>query len=326
MKKKLLFLSFGLVTLTGNVFGQQDMALTHFIFNKMNFNPGATAIDQGICGTLIYRNQWDKVNGAPNSFVLNVEGDVTRWLPVKVGLTAYHDEIGFARQTNAALNVSYPIPLSPGLLQVGVGLGLQNYGMDPTWVPPSTLLDPSLPTGYGASKFDMNFGVYFKGLSGYYAGISSTHLTGPTFAANGSIVPLPGAQGADYDAARHYYVMGGYKYSLPNNDVLDGNVLVQTELVKTSAAINARYLWQNKAYGGLTYRTTDEVGIMIGADIMKMMGNWNKVLPRFIVGYSYDFTINKLSNISTGSHEILLKYCYYLPPIPIQTSKHPRWL
>lgn len=324
MKKKLLFLSLGLTTFGANVFGQQDMALTHFIFNKMNFNPGATAIDEGICGTLIYRNQWDKVNGAPNSFILNVEGDITRWLPIKAGITAYHDEIGFTRQSNAALNVAYPLTLSPGTLQIGVGLGMQNIGMDPTWVPPSTINDPSLPTAFGSTQFDMNFGIYFKGLAGYYAGISSTHLTAPSFEADGSQVA--GSPNPIYDAARHYYIMGGYKYGLSSGDDIDGNVLVETDMIKTSASINARYLWQNKAYGGLTYRTSDEVGVMLGADIMKMMNNWTKAAPRFIIGYSYDFTINKLSSISTGSHEIMLKYCYYLPPIPIQTAKHPRWL
>ena len=42
---------------------QQDIALTHFIYNKFAVNPGATGIEEGLCGNLIYRNQWDKVNG-----------------------------------------------------------------------------------------------------------------------------------------------------------------------------------------------------------------------------------------------------------------------
>jgi hypothetical protein len=91
---------------------------------------------------------------------------------------------------------------------------------------------------------------------------------------------------------------------------------MRTDLVKFSADINARYIWNNIAYGGLTYRISDAIGIMVG---------WNPI-KNLTVGYSYDVTINKLSNVSKGSHEILLKYCYKLPPIPIATSKHPRWL
>jgi hypothetical protein len=54
---------------------------------------------------------------------------------------------------------------------------------------------------------------------------------------------------------------------------------------------------------------------MIGAD----GGNW-------IAGYSYDITMNKLRDISKGSHEIAVRYLIPLPEPPLQKAKHPRWL
>jgi hypothetical protein len=52
-----------------------------------------------------------------------------------------------------------------------------------------------------------------------------------------------------------------------------------------------------------------------------------KPMERFTIGYSYDFTmLNKLSSISRGSHELMIKYCMFLPPLPTQSSRHPRWL
>jgi hypothetical protein len=86
--------------------------------------------------------------------------------------------------------------------------------------------------------------------------------------------------------------------------------------VKLSADINARYVWRNKAYGGLTYRTSDALAVMFGYKPSKDL----------TIGYSYDVSVNRLAGVSRGSHEIMLKYCYYLPPAPIQKSKHPRWL
>jgi hypothetical protein len=47
------------------------------------------------------------------------------------------------------------------------------------------------------------------------------------------------------------------------------------------------------------YRTTDAVLILLGANINS-----------FMVGYSYDISVNKFSNISWGTHEIMLRYCY----------------
>ena len=92
--------------------------------------------------------------------------------------------------------------------------------------------------------------------------------------------------------------------------------LLRTDLVKVSADINARYLWKDIAYGGLTYRTSDAIAIMLGYSPIKNL----------TVGYSYDISVNKLSSVSRGSHEIMVKYCHFLPPVPIQKSKHPRWL
>ena len=71
MKKNLLVLSLFITVLGGAVYGQQDKLITHFMYDKMSLNPGKTGMDGGICASSIYRNQWDKVNGAPNSIVLN---------------------------------------------------------------------------------------------------------------------------------------------------------------------------------------------------------------------------------------------------------------
>ena len=76
MKKSIFAISSLLTLTTGVVFGQQEKLLTHFIYDRMSINPGSTGMDQGISGTMVYRNQWDKVNGAPNSFLFNAEGNI----------------------------------------------------------------------------------------------------------------------------------------------------------------------------------------------------------------------------------------------------------
>ncbi len=115
---------------------QQDIALTHFIYNKFAINPGATGIEEGLCGNLIYRNQWDKVNGAPNSVVFNAEVNMEsfgKWTG-GFGLNFTHDAIGFNRQNNVMLNYSHHIQLGNGRLGIGLGVGMVNFGMNPTWV------------------------------------------------------------------------------------------------------------------------------------------------------------------------------------------------
>lgn len=322
MKRRLLVFS-TLFTLTASVsFAQQDKLITHFIFDKMSFNPAAAGINDGFCATTIYRNQWDKVNGAPNSAVLNVEGNFSRWLPMGGGISFYHDAIGFTRQNNVLLNLNYQRPMNPGTISVGLGIGIINVGMNPDWVPPVTLVDPSLPTGYSDIKMDLNAGIYWKGAQDYYVGFSSTHVNEPVLddSTPGTTAPV-----VTYNSARHYYLMGGKSFIdvFDNGGDIDGNVLIRTDAVKVSADINVRYMMDDLYYGGLTYRTSDAIAVMAGVRPFELM----KTGPRnLLIGYSYDITINKLASVSRGSHEVMMKYCYYLPPIPIQTSKHPRWL
>lgn len=297
-----------LLTLTSSVFAQQDKLITHFIYDKMTINPGSTGLEKGICGTLMYRNQWDKVNGAPNSAIFNVESNMGRWMPINLGLSFYHDAIGFARQNNLLLNISYPIPvtIAGGTLAIGLGVGMVNFGMDPTWIPPTTAIDPTLPASTSATNVDMNAGIYFRHNQGkWFAGISSTHLSESALTA------------VDYKTFRHYNILGGYKIDLGNSGrAIDIQSMVRTDFVKFSADINVRYLHDQWFYGGLSYRVSDAVALMVG------------IIPirNFVIGYSYDITINKLSNISRGTHEIALRYCYIIPPPPVTIHRNPRWL
>jgi len=319
MKKRLLILSTLLLTATGAM-AQQDMLVTHFIFNKMMFNPAAAGIDDGFCGTMLYRNQWDRVNGAPNSALLNVEGKLDRWVPMGAGITFAHDAIGFNRQNNVLLNLNYQRDISThGTLSAGVGVGIMNFGLNPTWVPPVTMIDATLPASSSATTLDMNFGLYWKGRARpYYIGLSATHLTAPSLEQS-SVLAI--ANGVDYNAARHYYAMGGYTFAgiLANGEgSIDAQTMVRTDFIKTSVDLNVRYLHANLFYAGVTYRTFDGVAFMGGFMPPMVRG--------LMIGYSYDLTLNKLSTISRGSHEVVLKYCYYLPPIPRTVTLHPRYL
>jgi len=304
------------VIFTASVSAQQDKLITHFIYDKMSINPGKTGMGMlnTICATSLYRNQWDKVSGAPNSAVLNIEADLSRFFPGGIGLAFYHDAIGFSRQNNVILNYSYPITIGSGTLGLGIGVGIMNYGMDPLWVPPTSNPDNSLPIGFAATNLDVNFGAYYNGKD-FYAGISSTHLT--------ETLLKQSVNNFDhtYQTARHYYLMGGKKFQDILGGTIDAQVLMRTDMVKFSADINARYIYDfgnsKVGYGGMTIRSSDGIALMFGYT----------PLENLTVGYSYDLTLfNKLASISRGSHELLVRYCYNIPEPPKQNARHPRWL
>lgn len=314
MKLRLLIITVLTLCFGGAVSAQQDKVITNYMYDQMSINPGETGINEGICATTIYRNQWDQVSRAPNSTLLNVEANMNRWFPGGLGISLYADRIGFTAQNSVVLNYSYPLELTGyGVLGIGVGVGIMNYGYNPLWEPPqqgTVGIDQTLPDAWSATGLDLNFGLFFKGDADYYVGLSSTHLTETAIESKSSVT------NDDYDSRRHYYIMGGKVFRGIGPGDIKADAIVRTDFAKATVELTGRYLWNNFAYGGLGVRTTEHVSILLGV----------QPIQDLTVGYSYDITTNRLAGISKGSHEILLKYCYYLPPPPIQKSKHPRWL
>lgn len=312
MKRILRLLSIACVSTMSATYAQQDPASTHSMYTKMNFNPGATGAGDGICGTLIYRNQWDKVNGAPNSVFFSAEANLDRFVKnLGVGIGAIHDAIGFNRKNTANLNVSYKIRFkNRDFIAIGAGFGILNLGMNPTWITPQNPNDPILPTGFSATNMDINAGIFYKSRT-YYFGLSSTHLSESTLSSGTS------AQ-MTYNPKRHYYLMAGWRDRIndENQIDIDLNTFLRTELNKYSVDISARAFIRNRFYGGLGYRTSDAVLVLLGME----------VIPNLTIGYSYDITTNRFASISWGTHEILLRYCRPIPIPPPTIYRNPRYL
>ncbi len=301
------------------VYGQQDKQFTHYMFDRMSYNPATTGF-RGLCGTLIYRNQWDRVQDAPNTTLFNVQGNLQKVIlgpgSFGAGLSFSNDAIGFQRNNNLTVNGAYHLPTVYGTLSAGIGIGMINVGFNPTWIPPQTSvdLDPTInqiANKTGDTGFDANFGLFWYGKQDYYVGISSTHLAPANLS------------GVSFNVARHYYVMGGYKYHLSEktgwNNVVD---LKPSFLLKSDGAtiifdINLMAdVWMNNAsffWGAVSYRMSDAIAVMVGygfspkADVKQDM---------FKFGYSFDIMTNPLNTYGKGTHELMVNYCMF-PPAPV---------
>jgi len=303
MKKSLLLICLFALNLS---FAQQDKQLTHYMFDKMSFNPAATGF-KGLCGTYIYRNQWDRVQDAPNTSVLNLQGN----LPTQnlgLGLTFTNDAIGFQRNNIINLNGAFHMLTPYGVLSTGIGIGIVNVGFSPTWIPPQTYSDILLPDPVAGTGLDVNLGLYWTGREGYYVGLSTTHLAPPTL------------QSINYNVARHYYVLAGANRSITagsrkvdlNPSVLvkaDGATMVFDANIIGDFWLNPySYLW-----GGLTYRLQDAVALNVGYAFSPAQ---NTKVNMVKIGYSFDIMTNPMNPYGKGTHELMLNVCIFPPPKP----------
>jgi type IX secretion system PorP/SprF family membrane protein len=145
-----------------------------------------------------------------------------------------------------------------------------------------------------------------------YVGISGVHLLAPK---------LQGTN-LEYLMARHYYVTAGYEYEVIPDIVIRPNFLLKTDAASTQLDINANVLYQNMVWAGLSYRLQDAIVPMLGYQGTLANGKGN-----YRVGYSYDLTLSNIKRYSSGSHEIMLGFCYNItPPKKITRYKNPRFL
>jgi type IX secretion system PorP/SprF family membrane protein len=295
--------------ITGVAKAQQDPQFTQFMYNKLIYNPGYAGTSGSMCGMMQFRQQWSGFTGAPQTMALSADMRLPNELtPIGVGINIMSDKIGVMNTMFLRAAASYNIlKIAGGTLGIGLDFGMLQKTISGTFITPEPLLiDNSIPGNYGIAtnpnlgraSFDLGFGAFYQIPGKFYAGLSSTHLTGQNLADK----TLPSVQ---FQVTRHYYFMTGYTMQLNKWSKLTPNIMFKTDIRSSSMDLNLTYLWSDMVWLGGTYRLDDGYSILLGYQ--------GKALPDnklgYKIGYSYDVPGN--TNLGRyGSHEIMVSVCY----------------
>ncbi|MEM9051860.1 MAG: type IX secretion system membrane protein PorP/SprF [Bacteroidota bacterium] len=310
-----------LLTSTTLLFGQQDPQFSQFMYDRLSINPAFAGSKDAICATLIGRQQWSGLSGEPSTALLNVSAPINS-IKSGIGATVYLDEIGPQSTAVGRFSYAYHLKISGSTkLGLGVGLGFISSSINSDWIAYDYGDDGLIGLGTGAgdpsinaqnqnaTTFDASFGAYLYNPK-YYVGISAVHLT------EGDLSEL------NIQVARHLYFMAGYDFELTPLLTLTPQTLVKSDLASTQVDVNATATYNNTFWLGVSYRLEDAIAPMAGYNYQFPDGKSN-----LRIGYSYDLTTSELNNYSSGSHEIMLGYCYKLQkPLPKRVYKNPRFL
>ena len=268
--------------------GQQEPAITQFWSAYASTNPATTGLFYKHAANAHYRNQWDGVNGAPNTLNLNY-GMRLESIKSGVGISYRHDAIGFNRQHKFVANYAYHLKLGETVLSFGAAGGVEFLGLkESAFISPTTNNDPSLPSSNSkAATFTSNIGIAFRSKV-LNAGMSITQLNAPTF--------LLGS--ANYTAARHYWFFLEHQFDFSDNFMIQPRIQIVTDAVKSTYMASLMVVIYKNWWGGVNYSVDNYIGGMIGYDFQ----------GKYRIGYSYDYTTNKLSTVSKGTHEVVLSY------------------
>lgn len=296
-----VLLLFFLLSITFGLRAQQDPQFTHNMFNNAFINPGSYGMSDGITVTGIYREQWlgfkDSQNKkvSPQTFLLTGDSPI-RFLHGAVGVAVAQDKEAQISNKLIKLGYSYHMNLGNAKLGIGLNANFNSKSIDKEGLDPIDESDPvimGLPSD-GAMISDMSLGLFLQ-KPRYYLAVASTQILETEKTSNTS----DGI--ATFKNRRHYYLTGGYDITLPafQGYVFTPSVFLKSDANTVQADFNVLARYNNKVWGGLSYRLNDAVSLMIGVAYKDIE-----------IGYAYDVPTSRIA--ATGSHEIMVRYRFKL--------------
>lgn len=295
-------------------YAQQDPQFTQFFYNKLIMNPAYAGSKDAICATLLYRNQWAGLQGAPQSFLVSADMPIAldrlRQNEIGIGVTGYGDFIGFEQNYAMRIAANYRRDLGFAKIAAGLDFGFSNKGFNnPTWVAinPGDPAITSINTSTSNFGFDLGAGVYMHS-NDWYAGVSALHLTASDF------------KDVNIRQARHMFIMGGYTFrGIGNSDFdINPNILVKTEFATAQLDVNCNVIWRQFYWAGVTYRITDAIAVNLGMNF----GAITEKLNGLQIGYAIDIPTSRLAGFGKGGHEVLLRYCFAIKKVPLEMKQY----
>ncbi|MFO7872860.1 MAG: type IX secretion system membrane protein PorP/SprF [Bacteroidales bacterium] len=307
MQKHSLIAIVFFLTLSGAAFSQQQGQFSHNMFNNMGINPGLAGLRNSICATALARQQWvgfqdDEGNRlSPETYSLYADAPIS-FIRGGVALGFMQDQLG--PETNIGVNLSYSYhhDLSIGRLGLGGRIGFLDKQIDFGSLEPLDPGDPVISGGEENHVFtDFSLGAFYLLPDEAWAGLSVSQIR----EASGGLADT------DLALARHMYATAGYHWYLPDNPdyIVSPSILVKTDFNAMQIDINTMVTYNNRFWGGVSYRPQDAVVAMVGVKF-----------DNISFGYSYDITTSALGSMgrSYGSHEVVLQYCFDLDIDKIQ--------
>jgi type IX secretion system PorP/SprF family membrane protein len=273
-----------------SISAQQLILNSQYMLNQYEINPAVAGSSDGLPLSFTFRKLWAGVDGSPSIQTLTGHMEVAEHMGT--GARIFNVISGPLRKTGFEATYAYHLPLNGGDQKLAFGLSglIYQYALD---VQSLTLEDPSDPALLEAENMfvpDVNFGTYFYG-SNYYVGLAVPQLLSMK-------IDLKTDKYLEQRQVRHYFLHGGYNYRINEQFSIEPSTLLKfIEAGIFQADINVRGTYMDMVSLGLSYRTSDAIGIQLG---------YQK--DGLIFSYAFDLTLSDIKTQSAGSHEIIFIY------------------
>lgn len=290
-----------------NVNAQQEVMTTQYMFNGLFLNPAYAGSHNYFSSSLILRSQWVNFDGAPKTAIMAVDGPLMNQR-MGVGLLISHDKIGVTSQTDVYANYSYMIKIGEGKLALGIKAGFSYYTAK---VSDLTVWDAGDDVFTGTTRSatlpKFGFGAYYF-TKKWFAGLSVPTLLAYDPDRNFNL-------SLEHSSAmrKHYFFTSGYVFNASDNIKITPSFLLKYQpAAPVQVDLNVSVMYKEMFSLGASYRTNDAISVMAQFQINK----------RYRIGYAYDIITSKISNYSSGTHEIMLGFDFGKDIIKTKTPRY----
>lgn len=281
---------------------QQPSQHSLYMLNPFKFNPAYAGLDHSLSATGVYRRQWVDLPESPTTQNLNFHLPLY-FLGGAVGANFENDALGAERTTSVTMAYAFQRPVGNGLLSLALEGGLVQKSIDGSKLrtpdgiyEDGTIIqhnDDILPTTLeSGSAPTFHAGIYFQSEK-FEAGLSAQNLS----EASVELTAL------SFQLVRTYYANFGFNFDLSNSVSIHPSALIRSDVTQTQTDLSLIFRYNDNIFGGTSFRGYNSNSI----DAVSLIAGFN-INEHFTVGYAYDITLSELSNVSNGSHEVIIKY------------------
>ncbi len=292
---QLLFIGIAILLSINCSRAQDHPVFTQYMFNEVFINPAYAGSQDALSINGLCRKQWVGIEGAPSTQTFVVHSPLFN-KNIGLGISVLNENIGPQKRTETYLNYSYRILLSKGTFRLGLLGGMQTSRELYSKVKTTQAQDAQFM--YDSPRVispNFGFGAYYN-TSNLFAGISI-----PRMIHNKMDISTSKTTSRVDPKNFTYYTVLGYVFNVNSNFKLKPTIMVSmVEGAPVNVNFNLMTLLKNKVWLGASYRDHNAVSAIFGLQITS----------QFRASYSYDYSLSKLQQYNSGSHEIQLSYLF----------------
>lgn len=282
-----------------SVTAQTEAMYSQYLYNKLVLNPAYAGSREGICLFTSYRNQWNKIEGAPQS-ILGSFHTISKNRKYGAGINLYNDRIGIFNTYAFNANYAYRFFIGKNVLALGINAGLFYTNAEPGELTTFQQGDVSTYTEISGGKIlpNVGSGIYLKNKR-MAVGISIPQIINNNMLKNNNI-PLDNHFCFTFD----YLFNVGKKYTLQGQKLSIVPSLLMKFVPRTNFQVdfNLNFVLYSALWLGAGYRSDNSYVFSAQYALNKFIKNSS---TSFRIGYSYDLAANSYRANTAGAHEII---------------------